>query len=123
MSKALFAAAAFVLLGTAAAQAASGDSCIRRNDIRAWSSPERKTLIVENYAHNKLRLALSGSCAGFGPYDSFQIVSPMATAASCIDRADDVITHWAGERGVCAIVSLEPYDGPLHPKGARHTAY
>src|ERR1700744_741113 len=113
----LLLAAAAVL---AASSASAADSCVRRNDVRDWSSPARKTLLLESYEHRKILLRLSGNCAGFGPYDSFQITGPLQTAASCIAEGDVVRTRFAGEPGVCTITSLTPYGGDMHPKGAHH---
>jgi hypothetical protein len=58
---------------------------------------------------------MNGSCEGFGPYDSFQVTGPLESNASCIVAGDSVVTHWAGEPGLCSIVSIEPYDGPFPP--------
>jgi hypothetical protein len=101
--------------------AADSPSCVRRNDIRDWASPARRTLILENYAHAKVMLKMEGSCLGFGPYDGFQISGPTETAASCVAAGDTVRTHWAGEPGICHILSVTPYSGEMHPAGAHHT--
>ena len=99
------------------ASAADSAICVRRNDIRAWASPARRTLILENYAHKRIILKMSGSCEGFGDYDSFQITAPLATNVDCIAVGDIVRTHWAGEPGECSITSISPYDGPLKKHG------
>ncbi len=104
-----------LLAGSAAA--ADSATCIRRNDIRGWSSPARKQLILENYAHRRVLLKMNGSCEGFGTYDSFRITGPLESNASCIVPGDDVFTDWAGEPGRCSILSVEPYDGPMPRKG------
>ena len=101
--------------------AADSPSCVRRNDIRDWSSPARRSLILESYARRKVILTMEGSCLGFGPYDTFQITGPLAAPASCIAVGDTVRTHWAGEPGVCHILTVTPYSGELHPAGAHHT--
>ena len=113
----------FALLAAPSAFAADSAGCIRRNDIRDWASPAARRLIVQNYAGAKVLLTLTGNCAGFGPYDSFQITGPLQTAASCIAEGDVVRTRFAGEPGVCTITSLTPYGGDMHPKGAHHLAY
>jgi hypothetical protein len=123
MRKLLFVFLGLAVLGTTPALAADGPACVRRNDIRDWSSPERKLLILENYAHSKIKLKLTGNCSGFGVYDSFQITGPLEGAATCISKGDYVRTKWAGEPGLCTIVGLEPYDGPTHPANGRHTSY
>ena len=111
-----------ILIGTPAF-AADSASCVRRNDIRDWSSTGHKTLLLESYSHRKVQLKLTGNCAGFGPYDSFQITGPLQTAASCIVEGDIVRTRWAGEPGLCTVVSVAPYGGELHPPGAHHLAF
>jgi len=111
-----------ILIGTPAF-AADSASCVRRNDIRDWSSTGHKTLLLESYSHRKVQLKLTGNCAGFGPYDSFQITGPLQTAASCIVEGDIVRTRWAGEPGLCTVVSVTPYSGELHPPGAHHQAF
>lgn len=115
MRKIPLALCGLVLLGTAPAAAADSATCIRRNDIRAWASPVRKQLVIENYAHHRVLLKMNGSCEGFGATDSFQITGPQESNASCIVAGDDVITHWAGEPGRCSIVSIVPYNGPFPP--------
>lgn len=118
MRKFLLALCGLVLLGAAPAAAADSATCIRRNDIRAWASPVRKQLVIENYAHRKVLLKMNGSCEGFGAYDSFQITGPQESNASCVVAGDDVFTNWAGEPGRCSIVSIEPYNGPMPQKGS-----
>ena len=108
MRKLLVGLSALAIL--ASTPALASDTCVRRNDIRAWSSPVRKQLILENYAHRKVLLKLNGTCSGFGVYDSFQISGPLESNASCIVAGDIVRTNWAGEPGVCSIVSITPYD-------------
>ncbi|HXC54986.1 MAG TPA: hypothetical protein VNU97_06800 [Rhizomicrobium sp.] len=117
MRKLFLAFCGLALLGTTPALA---DSCVRRNDIRDWNSPARRTLVLENYAHQKILLTMNGTCLGFGVYDSFQVTGLMAAPASCIVAGDIVRTHWAGEPGVCTILSVTPYTGEMHPKGQRH---
>jgi hypothetical protein len=117
MRKTILAILAAATLAPLPALAADSPSCVRRNDIRDWASPQRRTLILENYAHHKVILKMSGSCDGFGVYDSFQITGPLESNASCIVPGDIVRTHWAGEPGECAINSVDPYDGPLKHHG------
>lgn len=111
------------VLAATSALAADSPKCLRRNNIRDWANAGHKTLLLEDYGRRKVALKLAGNCAGFGPYDSFQITGPMETAASCIVEGDVVRTNWAGEPGICTVVSVTPYTGELHPKGARHLAF
>jgi len=123
MRKILLAICGAAMLVTTPAPAADGPACVRRDDVRDWSSPARKTLLLENYSHRKVELKLTGNCAGFGPYDSFQIAGPLDIAPSCIVEGDVVRTRWAGEPGICTVVSVTPYSGDMHPKGAHHLAF
>jgi len=116
MRKSLLTAIGLLVLGTTAVQAADSATCVRRDDIRAWASPAPKHLIVENYAHHKVLLTMTGNCQGFGVYDSFRISGPLDVAASCIVEGDNVYTHWAGEPGMCTITSVAPYTGSMHVK-------
>ncbi|MEI9992265.1 MAG: hypothetical protein WDM86_19785 [Rhizomicrobium sp.] len=123
MRKLLLAMCGAAILSGAPAIAADSPACVRRNDIRDWSNAGHKTLLLESYGHRKVRLTLTGNCAGFGPYDSFQIAGALESAASCIVEGDIVRTRWAGEPGVCTVVSVTPYSGELHPKGEHHLAF
>jgi hypothetical protein len=118
MRKSSLAAIGLLLLTASAAQAADSATCVRRDDVRAWVSPQPRHLIVENYAHHKVLLTMTGNCQGFGPYDSFRISGPMETAASCIVEGDNVYTHWAGEPGMCTITAIAPYAGSMKIKHA-----
>ncbi len=123
MRKLLLTMCGLAILTGAPAFAADSPSCVRRYDVRDWSSPAPKTLLLESYSHRKIKLTLTGDCVGFGPYDSFQITGPLETAASCIVAGNIVHTHWAGEPGRCTIVSVTPYSGDMHPQGAHHLAF
>ncbi|HUO90728.1 MAG TPA: DUF6491 family protein [Rhizomicrobium sp.] len=123
MRKLLLAFCGLALLAATPGLAKDSPTCIRRNDIRSWGSPARRTLILENYAHQKVLLRMNGTCSGFGPYDSFQITGTLRAAASCIAVGDTVLTHWAGEPGRCQITAIEAYDGPVQPKSVPPASY
>ncbi len=98
--------------------------CIRQDDIRNWSSPDDKHLVLENYRHQKALLTLIGTCSGFKFTETIAIRSPGATGLSCISRGDTVRTHDLGFRGTCAVVKIEPYTGPIgnHPSDANQSS-
>lgn len=123
MRKLLLALCGGAALAATPVFAADSPECVRRNDIRDWSSPVRRTLILENYGHKKIKLTMNGTCQGFGPYDSFQITGPLEGAATCIGKGDSVRTNWAGEPGLCIIVDLQPYEGPTHPPKVSPSSY
>ncbi len=107
---------AAALAGATPALAADSATCIRRNDVREWASPADKTLVVENSARHRILLTLTGGCSGFGLYDQLGIGGVLESKASCIAAGDTVTTVYAGERGVCRVVSVRPYGGPLPPR-------
>ena len=123
MRKLILAVFGLAMLAGSPAWAEDGPACVRRNDVRDWSSFGHKTLMLESYSQRKVQLKLTGDCAGFGPYDSFQITGPLETSASCIVEGDVVHTRWAGEPGTCVVVSVTPYSGEMHPKGVHHPAF
>lgn len=116
MRKLFFVLTGLAMLVATPALAADSDTCVRRNDIRSWVSPQKKQLILENYARHKVLLKMNGDCEGFGTYDSFTITGTVTGAASCVLPGDEIHTSWAGEPGRCGILSVEPYTGemPVH---------
>ncbi len=117
-----------VLLAATAALLASTPAfaresiCIRQDDIRNWSSPDDKHLVLENYHHQKALLTLIGTCSGFKFTETIAIRSPGGTDLSCIERGDTVRTHDLGFRGSCAVVNIEPYNGPVGSHHDDHAA-
>jgi Family of unknown function (DUF6491) len=114
----LTAAAAAILLSTPAVLAtpAWADSCVRQDDIRNWTSLDDKSIVLENYHHDKVLLKLIGTCSGFKFHESLAIRSPGAMALSCVQRGDEIVTHDTGFRGSCTVISVTPYNGkPVKP--------
>jgi hypothetical protein len=109
MRRWIFGLAAVAVLATTPALA---DSCIRHDDIYSWSSINDKTLILENYRHQKWLIKLIGTCSDFKFHERLVIQSPGALAISCIERGDSVLTRSDGIRGRCAIMSIDPYTVP-----------
>jgi hypothetical protein len=95
-----------------AATPAAADTCIRHNDIWNWSSINDKTLILENYRHQKFLVKMIGTCGDFKFHQRLDIRSRGATGLSCVAMGDDVITHEVGMRGTCAVTSVVPYVAP-----------
>lgn len=115
----VLAAAGLLLAGATTAQAADSTTCVRRNDVRDWSSPRPKELILQNYERRMVLIRMHGNCSGFGTYDTFAIKSPMQLPASCVVPGDTIVTRWDGEPGLCTIDSVQPYTGALPPKHTR----
>ena len=104
------------ILGATPVFAADSATCIRRNDVQQFASPGDKTLVVENSARQRVLLTLSSGCSGFGLYDQVGIGGPAESHVSCIAAGDTVTTVYAGQRGICHVVSVTPYSGPLPPR-------
>ena len=105
-----------------AATPAAATTCIRHNDIYNWSSINDKTLILENFRHQKLLAKLIGTCSELNFRERIAIKSFGGFPLSCVERGDTVITRSPGFTGRCSIVSLEPYDGPMHPNSHLHSS-
>jgi hypothetical protein len=116
MRKLFLAFCAAAILGATPAFAADSASCIRRNDVHEWASPAAGALVVENSARHRILLTLTSGCSGFGVYDQLAIGGVAESRASCIAAGDTVTTVYAGERGVCRVVSVAPFNGPLPPR-------
>jgi len=113
---AALAATAFVTPAVAAPPPAG--TCIRHKDLYNWSSPNNKTLIIEDNRHKKVLAHLIGACIGLRFQQTIAIRSPGASQLSCIEKGDFVSTRefGSGIRSTCAIGSLEPYTGELKPR-------
>ncbi len=99
-------------LCTMLAAPALADTCVHRNDIRSWKSGPHQTLTLENGARQKVTLRLSSGCDRVTIYDGIAITSLLGANFSCVALGDQVVTQWAGERGVCHVVALTPIAPP-----------
>ncbi|HLJ51976.1 MAG TPA: DUF6491 family protein [Rhizomicrobium sp.] len=113
-----------ILVGTAmlAATPALADSCIRHDDIYNWNNLDDRTLILENYRHQKFMVKLVGTCQDFTFHQRLIIKSPGALRISCVQRGDIVITPNNGISGRCAITSITPYVAPAKGDKANMSA-
>jgi hypothetical protein len=109
MRRLIFALAGLAVLATTPALA---DSCIRHDDLYNWSSINDKTVILENFRHEKWLAKLVGTCGNFKFHERIEIRSPGALGISCIEKGDSVITRDVGIPGRCSIVSIERYVPP-----------
>lgn len=96
-------------------------SCIRHDDIYNWNNIDDRTLILENYRHQKWMVKLVGTCQDFTYHQKLIIKSPGALRISCVERGDIVITPNNGISGRCAITSIAPYTAPA--KSDTHSGY
>lgn len=113
-----------VLAGIAvltATSASASTSCIRHDDIYNWNNLDDRTLILENYRHQKFMVKLIGTCQDFTYHQRLIIKSRGALRISCVEKGDIVITPNNGISGRCAITSITPYTAPV--KSDKHTGY
>ena len=107
-------AAAFIATST---PAFATDPCIRHDDIHNWTVLNDRTILVEDYRHQKAVLKLIGTCSDLGYHESLAIRSHTGGfGIACIERGDTITTRNSGLHGTCAIVSILPYSGSMNRK-------
>jgi hypothetical protein len=105
----------FILAGLAiltATPALADSACIRHDDIYNWNNLDDRTLVLENYRHQKFLVKLVGTCQDFTYHQRLIIKSPGALRISCVQKGDIVITPNNGISGRCAITSISQYTTP-----------
>jgi hypothetical protein len=122
MRNLLLAACGLAILAATPASAAPDRVCIRQDDIRNWTALNDKSIVLENYHHQKALLQLIGTCSGFKFHDTLDIRSPGATGLSCVQVGDSIVTH-DGIGGRCAVSSVTAYTGPAKPTDPPHSGY
>ena len=121
MRKLIFILAGLAILTTTPALATA---CIRHDDIYNWNNLNDRTLVLENYRHQKFLVKLIGTCQDFTYHQRLIIKSPGALRISCVEKGDIVITPNNGISGRCAITSIEPYVTPAKSdKSDKHSGY
>jgi hypothetical protein len=104
-------------LAVSSTPAIAADPCIRHDDIHNWTPLNDKTILVEDYRHQKAMLKLIGTCSDLGYHESLAIQSHTAGfGIACIERGDTITTRNSGLHGKCAIVSILPYSGSMNRK-------
>jgi hypothetical protein len=101
---------AIALLACLVAVPALADrSCLVIRQIYNWDVVDPQTLIVENIAHDKFKVTLTGPCPhieynlGVG-FKSFGLGS-----LDCLRKGDELVHNGAGMGNICPIKSIEPY--------------
>ncbi|MEI9887910.1 MAG: DUF6491 family protein [Rhizomicrobium sp.] len=122
MRKLILALCGAAMLGVSPAVAADGTVCIRHNDIYNWTALNDKTLVLENFRHQKALVKLIGTCSNFRFHETIAIRSAGGTDLSCVEAGDTVITRDLGMTGRCAVVSVAPYTGPAKQPDAKPDA-
>ena len=116
----------FILAGIAVLTAttpALADACIRHDDIYNWNNLDDRTLVLENYRHQKFLVKLIGTCQDFTYHQRLIIKSPGALRISCVEKGDIVITPNNGISGRCAITSITAYTPAKSDKSNTHSGY
>ena len=122
MRKLIFILAGFAIL--TATPALSDNACIRHDDIYNWSNLDDRTLVLENYRHQKFLVKLVGTCQDFTYHQRLIIKSPGALRISCVQKGDIVITPNNGISGRCAITSISSYTPPAKGDTSdKHSGY
>jgi hypothetical protein len=106
MKGACLAAMAFVGVTTSAV---AQSTCLMPTQILRWTSLDRKTLIVENIAHQKFRLALFGPCPGIDFNVGAAIKTQGTSSLDCVREGDVVLHRGFGQGNRCPIKSVELY--------------
>src|ERR1700704_2199018 len=102
MRKILLLCAAALALGTPAIADTPATTCIRQNDISNWTSLNDKSIVLEDYRHQKVLLKLLGTCSGFAFSETLEIRARGASRLSCVSPGDDIVTL-DGLRGGCSV--------------------
>jgi hypothetical protein len=102
-------------------------ACVRQNDIRNWTALNDKSVVLENYRHQKVLLKLIGTCSNLQFNESLVIRSPGATGLSCVSVGDTITSRGLGGNfgsmnGRCAVVSVTPFTGSMQRPDHDHDA-
>ncbi len=108
------------LLASAPALAANDTTCIRHNDIWNFHSAGDRMMVLENFRHQKVLVTLAGTCDNTQFVDSIRVKSFGGFNLSCVERGDEILTHEAGMRGRCTILSVQNYSGDMERGDGRH---
>jgi len=109
LSRLLAASAIVVLL---APPALADASCLQMNRLYSWDSPNRKTLLVSDVAHNHFKITLVRECANLHFNTKIGFKSQSESNLACLEHGDFVIGRAAGIPFSCMIDSVVPYTPP-----------
>jgi hypothetical protein len=105
MTKMLMAAMALAI----SVPAYAAEPCLRLDNISGWTTPNDKTLIVENYQHQKFKLTFMGSCPNLKYHEKLGFKVFGGTRLSCLTRGDSVIQRDVIGPARCPISKVELY--------------
>jgi hypothetical protein len=109
MHKTILIAAGLSVLMTAPVFASS--TCLEYGNIYNFNALDDRTLIVEDYSHNKFKVSLMGVCPElpFKEGIGFKSFGPHMML-TCVSSGDDIVTHSFGiGRQRCPIRSVTAY--------------
>lgn len=103
-----------VLAGLAvltATPALASQGCLRGIDIKTFDAHGDRTLIVENFRHEKFQLSLFGTCSDLDFKQRLAFKTVGGGDLSCIGRGDEIRSRQFGSgiREVCVINKIEAY--------------
>jgi Family of unknown function (DUF6491) len=89
--------------------------CLVIRQIYNWDVVDSRTLIVENIAHDKFKVALIGPC----PHIEYNLGAKFKSFSNsdldCLRRGDQIVHNGAGLGNICPIKSVEPYTPAMQP--------
>lgn len=84
-------------------------SCLVIRQIYNWDVADPQTLIVENIAHDKFKVTLTGPC----PHIEYNLSAGFKSfglgGLDCLRKGDELVHNGAGMGGICPIKSVETY--------------
>lgn len=84
--------------------------CLQIGQIYNWKAINDKTLIVEDYSHQKFKLNLIGTCYDLTFHERLAFKSIGGMAISCLTPGDEVISRNFGMGPTrCSITKIEAY--------------
>lgn len=120
MRKTILLAGLAALIATPAL--AQHQACLRVNQIYNWQVINNRTLVVEDFHHQKFRVNLMGYCPNLAFKESVGFKTIGGTQLSCLSTGDEVLVHDPVTGGPCPIRSIVPYLSPGH-RGANRPDY
>jgi hypothetical protein len=101
---------AIVLLAYLVSAPALADrSCLVIRQVYNWDVADPQTLIVENIAHDKFKVTLTGPCPHIEYNTGVGFKSLGLGSLDCLRRGDELVHNGAGMGNICPITTVEPY--------------
>lgn len=91
------------------APAPAAERCPRLDNIKNWDAPNDRTLIVEDYQHNKFKLSLMGHCMNLKFRLGLGFKMSGGSQLTCLARGDYIIQRDSAGLLRCPISKVELY--------------